>query len=215
MTSTSTSTSQFGRAIEAANLTDQSGLYVIRPRWARQRMLLKFGLTTNVNARMYSGYRHSFPIASPGNSFELVGFLRVGGEPQLRRREATMLRATIDGYGFRKPPNDLEWRYFTGDDRTRMNAQLAKLFSKIRTTIDGNWFIFHHETGEILIKGGARPTLQVANILPPVPNVLTRAATKAGLRRTRGVLVMNAYGQMVPHTPGTARRLRNRPPAQK
>lgn len=202
--------SQFGRAITAANLTEESGLYVIRPRWAGQKMLLKFGLTKNITTRVYAGYRHSFPYAAPGNSFELVAFLRVG-EDFLRARETTMLRATIGGYGFNKPANDLEWRTFSGDDRALMHASLIKLFRDIRTTIDGNFFIFHPTTGEIIYKGGRSPQLNTQNILQAVPNVLTRSMEKAGLRRTQTGLLVMKNGQMVPNVVGAARRLRNKP----
>lgn len=202
---------QFDRAIEAANLKDASGLYVLRPRWARQRMLMKFGLTKNVNARLWGSYRHSFPVASPGNSFELVAFLRVHPD-WLTLREKALLRASIDGYGFKKPPFDLEWRTFVGDNRELMNTQLIKLLTTIRTTIDGNFYLFHHTTGEIIYKGGRAPSLQVSNILQNVPNVQTRAGARAGLRRTStGLLVMDPNsGHMVPLVPGTARRLRNK-----
>jgi hypothetical protein len=202
------SPSQFTRAIEAAKLTNRSGLYVIRPRWARRQLLLKLGLTKNVTTRMYSSYRHSIPYEA--GSFELLAFLRVG-ESQLFPRERAMLQATISGYGFAKPPLDKEWRVFAGD-RQQLTQSLVKLFETIRTTVDGNFYIFHPETGEIVYRGGKSPSVQVANILPPVPNVLTRSAVAAGMRKTPGVLVANQFGQMVPLVPGTNRRLRNLKP---
>lgn len=199
---------QFSSAIEAASLRgdDKSGLYVIRPRWARHRLLLKMGLTTNVTSRMYSGYRHSIPYAA--GSFELLAFMRVG-KSQLLRRETAMLRDTVDGFGFRKPPDDKEWRTFQGT-RAELSAALIKLFAHIRTTVDGHFYLFHHETGAITYRGGRSPTVQVENVLPPVPNVLTRSAQAAGLRKTPGVLVGNQFGEMVPLVTGTNRRLRDR-----
>ena len=201
---------QFSHAIDVAHLRDQSGLYVIRPRWARHRHLVKMGLTKNVTARMFSGYRHSIPYAA--GSFELLAFMRVG-DSQLARREAAMLHATSPGFGFTHPPDDKEWRDFRGS-RAALVDSLLKLFEGIRTTVDGNFYIFHHSSGEILRRGGRTPSVQLANILRDVPNVLTKSAVAAGLRKTPGVLVSGPFGGMVPLVAGTNRRLRNKKPGR-
>lgn len=140
---------------------------------------------------MYAGYKLAYPEVA--DSFELLAFMVVP-PGQLRAREAAMLRATIDGFGFHKPPADIEWRVF-GGSRAQLVESIVKLFQKIRTQIDGYYYTFHPTTGAIVQRGGRRPAVQQSNALRDVPNVSTRADSimrKAG----RGMLATDEHGQM-------------------
>jgi hypothetical protein len=81
------------KAIEAANLANTSGLYIIRPRWAGRRALYKFGLTRNVTRRMLSLYRHSWPYAA--GSFEPVQSRHIG-DAIVERLDHSPLHTTVD-----------------------------------------------------------------------------------------------------------------------
>ncbi|KAJ1620938.1 hypothetical protein T492DRAFT_1128628 [Pavlovales sp. CCMP2436] len=138
-----------------AKIRDASGLYIIRPRWAKRRALYKFGLTKNITRRLYSGYRHSFPVVA--DSFEIVAFIKVHPS-HVFARERRLMQLSRAAYGFVKPDNDLEWREYK-----RPQKQLeANLMRAVRT--------------QVTFRGGREPSVQQDNTVPLGANVTTRAA---------------------------------------
>jgi hypothetical protein len=196
------------KAIEAANLANTSGLYIIRPRWAGRRALYKFGLTRNVTRRMLSSYRHSWPYAA--GSFEIVAFLRVG-ESGLFKRERKLMALSNPGFGINKPDRDLEWR----EAAAHNPEQIFELLRAVRTQVDGNFYIFDRSTGAVSRQGGGPPVVNVANALPLGSTMLTRGTRDARLVATNVRTHRRRFGIDLPKTedrPGLhIRQLRSRP----
>lgn len=127
-----------------------AGLYMIRPRWAGSRNLVKIGMTKDIHSRLHGAYRHSIPSAA--GSFELIAFMRVG-VMNIATREKTLKNNSTNQNGWVKPTRDDEWReHFNPQTFT---ADIKRLFQMTRRPVgDGNIYLFDPITGKSTWTGG-------------------------------------------------------------
>jgi hypothetical protein len=136
---------QYHKALDAAGLNGKSGLYIIRPKMLGSRPLLKFGNTTNADARLHGSYLTAYPAAA--DSFELLGWLTVG-DKFVRVRERRLFDSSI-GYGFVKSKLDNEWFEYFGPD---LMSDIFKLLRASRFSSDGNFYTFDPASGAMINK---------------------------------------------------------------